>query len=132
MRRSLGAGLLCAVALVGGCLSLDPFALTREAMTTHEASCSDPVYGQVAEHCCQEHDEAYARGGTEADRAHADHKMALCSLEAEVPNDVVEARFWVLRHSLIAWTRFNHEEPDDNGRTVPEDETEGALQNVYE
>lgn len=59
--------------------------------------CSDPISGEVAGQCCQDHDLCFALGGTEQDFAICNAAFLDCMLRWDVPPHVAESRWLAVR-----------------------------------
>lgn len=99
--------------VTAGCVSCatDPWADPQGVQLPlfGDRKCSDPIGVQVAEQCCGFHDNAYAAGGTEQDRAIADAEFLLCMLMWDVPPDIAELRWWaVRRHGKDSFHHTGH------------------------
>lgn len=62
-----------------------------------DRKCSDPVFGNAALQCCEDHDSSYWVGGTDQDRFTADAEFLACMALSGVPEDIATARYEAVR-----------------------------------
>lgn len=70
-----------------------------------DRKCSDPVYGQTAMQCCQEHDNSFTVGGTRQDFHIANAEFLVCMLLWDVPLTVALDRYEAVSH--LGWKSWN-------------------------